>query len=81
MKVSTSVWTNTVLADLGLPADHKFAATDLLNQNEMVTIGGGAVGLENQPPQSVRVIKLIDTSVPAAAPTVDSAGARCGKYG
>jgi hypothetical protein len=69
-------WTNTVrshtlrLADLGLPADHKFAAANVLNQNETVTIGGGAVGLENQPPQSVRVIKLIDTSVPAAAPTV-----------
>ena len=69
-------WTNTVrshtlrLADLGLPADHKFAATDVLNQNETVTIGGGAVELENQPPQSVRVIKLIDTSIPAAAPTV-----------
>jgi hypothetical protein len=69
-------WTNTVrshtlrLADLGLPAGHKFAATDVLNQNETVTIGGGAVRLENQPPQSVRVIKLIDTSVPAAAPTV-----------
>jgi hypothetical protein len=69
-------WTNTVrshtlrLADLGLPAEHKFAATDVLHQNETVTIGGGAVGLENQPPQSVRVIKLIDTSVPAAAPTV-----------
>jgi hypothetical protein len=68
-------WTNTVrshtlrLADLGLPADHKFAATDVLNQNETVTVGGGAVGLENQPPQSVRVIKLIDTSIPAAAPT------------
>ena len=69
-------WTNTVrshtfrLADLGLPADHKLVATDVLNQNETVTIGGGAVGLENQPPQSVRVIKLVDTSVPAAAPTV-----------
>ncbi len=69
-------WTNTVrshtlrLADLGLPAGHKFAATDVLNQNETVTLGGGAVGLENQPPQSVRVIKLIDTSVAATAPTV-----------
>ena len=69
-------WTNTVrshtlrLADLGLPADHKFVATDVLNQNEPVTLGGGAVGLENQPPQSARVIRLIDTSVPSAAPTV-----------
>jgi alpha-galactosidase len=69
-------WTNTVrshtlrLADLGLPAGHKFAATDVLNQNETVTLGGAAVRLENQPPQSVRVIKLIDKSVAEAAPTV-----------
>ena len=69
-------WTNTVrshtlrLADLGLPAGRTFAATDVLNQNETVTLGGGAVRLENQPPQSVRVIKLIDKSVAEAAPTV-----------
>ena len=69
-------WTNTVrshtvtLADLGLPAGHTFAATDVLNQNETVALEGGAVRLENQPAQSVRVIKLIDTSVAAAAPTV-----------
>ncbi|MGC1450576.1 MAG: PKD domain-containing protein [Candidatus Sulfotelmatobacter sp.] len=69
-------WTNTVRShtlrssDLGLPAGHKFAATDVLNQHETVTLGGGAMELENQPPQSVRVIKLIDTSVAAAAPTV-----------
>ncbi len=69
-------WTNTVrahtlrLTDLRLPADHTFAATDVLNQSETVTLEDGAVRLENQPPQSVRVIKLIDTSVAAAAPTV-----------
>jgi alpha-galactosidase len=69
-------WTNTMrshtlrLADLGLPEGHRFATTDVLNQNETVRLEGGAVRLENQPPQSVRVIKLIDTSVAAAAPTV-----------
>jgi hypothetical protein len=69
-------WTNTVrshalrLADLGLPAGHTFAVTNVLNQNETVTLVDGAVQLENQPPQSVRVIKLIDKSVAAAAPTV-----------
>jgi len=69
-------WTNTVrshtlsLAGLGLSAGHMFAATDVLNQNETVTLVDGAVRLENQPPQSVRVIKLIDKSVAAAAPTV-----------
>jgi alpha-galactosidase len=69
-------WTKTVrshtlqLAELGLPAGHGFAATDVLNQKEMVTLEGSAVRLENQPPQSVRVIKLIDKSVAAAAPSV-----------
>ncbi len=69
-------WTNTVrshtlkLADLGLPAGHTFAATDVLNQNATVTLVDGAVQIENQPPQSVRVIKLIDRSVAEAAPTV-----------
>jgi alpha-galactosidase len=69
-------WTSAVrshtlrLADLGLPAGHTFAATDVLNQNETVTLEGGAVRLENQPPQSVRVVKLIDKSVAEAAPTV-----------
>ncbi|MGA8214738.1 MAG: PKD domain-containing protein [Candidatus Sulfotelmatobacter sp.] len=68
-------WTNTVrshtlkLADLGLPAGHTFAATDVLNQNATVKLDVAAVHLENQP-QSVRVIKLIDNSVAAAAPTV-----------
>jgi alpha-galactosidase len=69
-------WTNAVrshtleLADLGLPAGHTFAATDVLNQNETVTLRGGEVRLDNQPPQSVRVIRLIDESIAAAAPTV-----------
>ncbi|MGA9306050.1 MAG: PKD domain-containing protein, partial [Candidatus Sulfotelmatobacter sp.] len=69
-------WTNTVrshalrLADLGLPAGHTYAATDVLKQNESVTLRDSAVQLENQPPQSARVIKLIDNSVAAAAPTV-----------
>jgi alpha-galactosidase len=69
-------WTNRArshtlrLADLGLPAGHTFAATDVLNHNETVTLASGAVQLENQPPQSVRVIKLIDKTVAEAAPTV-----------
>jgi alpha-galactosidase len=68
-------WTNSVrshalkLADFGLPAGHTFAATDVLNQNQTVKLEGGSVRLENQP-QSVRVIKLIDKSIAAAAPTV-----------
>lgn len=68
-------WTNTArshtvkLADLGFSADHTLAATDALNQNQPVALVGGAIRLENQP-QSVKVIKLIDTSVAESAPTV-----------
>ncbi|MGA8868107.1 MAG: PKD domain-containing protein, partial [Candidatus Sulfotelmatobacter sp.] len=69
-------WTNTPgshslkLADFGLTADHTFATTDVLNQNEPVTLVDGAVRIESQPPQSVKVIKIVDTSVAKAAPTV-----------
>jgi alpha-galactosidase len=33
-------------------------------------LAAGALVLENQPPHSVRMIRLTDTSVPAAAPTL-----------
>jgi alpha-galactosidase len=58
------------LADLGLPADHSFTASDVLNENTPVPLAGGAVQFENQDPRSVRLIKIVDTSVPASAPTV-----------
>ncbi len=69
-------WTNTTrshnlkLTELGLPSGHTFSATNVFNQNETVALEGGAVRLENEPPQSVEVIKLIDQSIAAAAPTV-----------
>jgi len=80
-------WTNAVrshtlkLADLGLPADHTLAAMDVLNQDETVTLQGGTVRLENQPPQSVRVIKLINQSVAPAAPTVTTQAPAAAKTG
>ncbi len=58
------------LADLGLPAEHTFTASDVLNQNAPVTLAGGTVRIENQAPESVRVIKLIDGKVSASAPSV-----------
>ncbi len=69
-------WTKTSrshtlkLVDLGLPADHEFATLDVLNPRSPVTLVGGAVRIENQLPESVRVIKLIDRNVSAGAPSV-----------
>jgi len=69
-------WTKTSrshvlrLADLGLAAEHRFTASDVLNQNAPVTLVGGTVQIDNQAPESVRVIKLVDSSVSPSAPTV-----------
>jgi alpha-galactosidase len=58
------------LADLGLPSDHTFAAFDVLNQDAPVPLMGSAEQIENQAPESVRVIKIIDNSLSPSAPTI-----------
>ncbi|SPE38874.1 Glycoside hydrolase/PKD [Candidatus Sulfopaludibacter sp. SbA6] len=58
------------LADLGLPANRTFQASDALNNGEAVAVNAGTVRLDNMPQHSVRVIKLIDSAMPAAAPTI-----------
>ena len=58
------------LVDLGLPAADTFTAMDVLDENASVTLVGGVVRIENQLPESVRVIKLIDNSVSPAAPSI-----------
>jgi hypothetical protein len=58
------------VAGLGLPADHSFHAFDVLNKDEAVPLNGGTLEIANQAPHSVRLIKLTDDSVPAAAPQV-----------
>jgi len=58
------------LGDLGLPAAHPFHAYDVLNGDTPVAIEGGTLKIEEQPSRSVRLIKLVDDSVPAGAPEV-----------
>jgi hypothetical protein len=58
------------LADIGLPVEHAFSAVDVLNQNAPVTLRGGTVRIENQLPESVRMIKIIDGNVSPRAPSV-----------
>ena len=69
-------WTKTPrshtlkLADLGLPAEHTFTASDVLDQNTPVAVVGGTVQIENQLPESVKVIKIIDSNSAPGAPVV-----------
>ncbi len=69
-------WTKTPrshtlkLADLGLPANHAFTAVDVFDRDARVAVEGGSVQIENQLPESVRVIKIIDGNVAPGAPGV-----------
>lgn len=58
------------LASLGLPLGHSYEAYDVLNRNLPVPIEGGSLEVGSQPPHSVRLIKVIDASVPPSAPSV-----------
>jgi len=58
------------LRDLGLPVSSTMVATAVLDSNAAFALEGGAIRLENQSPQSAVVIKLVDTAVAKAAPTV-----------
>jgi alpha-galactosidase len=58
------------LKDLGLPVSSTMVATAVMDSSSTFALEGGAIRLENQPPQSAVVIKLVDTAVAKAAPTV-----------
>jgi hypothetical protein len=58
------------LGDLGLPAAHPFHAYDVLSQDAPIAVEGGTLKIEDQPSRSVRLIKLVDDSIPAGAPQV-----------
>jgi len=58
------------LTDFGLPVSSTMVATGVLDSNVTFALEGGTIRLENQLPQSAVVIKLVDTAVAKAAPTV-----------
>lgn len=58
------------LSGLELPVSHPFQAYDVLDQDRPIAIEAGVLKLEDQPSRSVRLIKLVDDSIPAGAPEV-----------
>jgi len=58
------------LKNLGLVASSTMVATGLMDSNGAFVLEGGMIRIENQSPQSAMVIKLVDTAVAKAAPTV-----------
>jgi hypothetical protein len=55
---------------LQLPAGDDFASTDVLHLDRPVTVRNGVLELLAQPAHSVRLIKLVDTAVPPAPPSI-----------
>jgi len=61
------------LADLGLPAEDSYSISDVLRADRSASFEAGQLALKDQPRHSVRLLKIVDTSVPAAAPAVTAA--------
>jgi alpha-galactosidase len=61
---------SVAISDLQLPEGHRYEVRDVLAMDSAVEFNGATLKLENQPPHSVRLIKIIDTSVAAAAPSI-----------
>ena len=58
------------MSDLGLPGEHPYEVSDIFRKDRPVSYDKGVLRIENQPPHSVRLVKIVDSSVPAAAPSI-----------
>jgi alpha-galactosidase len=54
------------LSSLGLPQGHPYKASDVFNPDAPVAIEGASLAISAQPPHSVKLIKIVDTSASAA---------------
>ena len=59
------------MAELGFVAKGDATATDVLHPGWKRNVENGALAIADQAPRSVSVIKLVDSGIPAKAPTVD----------
>jgi alpha-galactosidase len=58
------------LSDLKLPAGHSYKLSDSFAQDQPLAMDHETLRLDNQPAHSVKLIKISDTSIPAAAPSI-----------
>ena len=58
------------ITGLGLPEGNAYQIYDVLNGNQRLPIERGVISLNDQSPHSVKLIKIIDTSRPPAAPQI-----------
>jgi hypothetical protein len=57
------------LSDLKLPTEHSYHAIDVFSPDQPVAVDHVMLSLDNQPAHSVKLMKIIDLSIPPAAPS------------
>ncbi len=68
------------LSAAGLSGSGKYRISDVLDKQNHLSLTAGAVSF-SQPPYSVRVLKIIDSNIPAVAPALTSDHSSVGKTG
>ncbi len=58
------------LSGLKFTAGRPYELYDVLNENQRIAFDGRTLRLDNQPGRSVKLIKIIDSSISAAAPSI-----------
>jgi alpha-galactosidase len=58
------------LSDLNLTAGHSYTSLDSFSPDQPLAMTRETLRLDNQPAHSVKLVKIIDTSVPVAAPSI-----------
>jgi hypothetical protein len=58
------------LSDLKLPTGHPYKLSDSFAQDQPLAMDHETLHMDNQPAHSVKLIKIIDTSIPIAAPSI-----------
>jgi hypothetical protein len=69
------------LSGLKFTAGHPYELYDVLNGNQRIALDGEALKLDNQPGRSVKLIKIIDGSISAAAPSITMNSPKQAKMG
>ena len=58
------------LAELGLASGHNYGLHNVLDQSRSITLENDAIHLDNQAGESVILVKIVDETLPPAAPTI-----------
>lgn len=62
------------LSDLGIKSKGAFAAFDVFRPDRPLTLDQSVLHIDDQEPHSVRLIKIVETSMPPSAPSVSLQG-------